>query len=121
MLDSSLVLEFNKHFPVGTEVLLIKDGRNEFTRTRTRSEAFMSSSGEAVIFLDEISGYYLLSFIYPVSNYQQITRANEVIKVLEEALEALSKIGNGDRYGNSVGNVIAQEALAKTQKMKKEK
>ena len=33
-------------------------------------------------------------------------------KLLREALEVLAKLGNGDRYGNSEGNVIAQQALA---------
>jgi hypothetical protein len=28
-----------------------------------------------------------------------------------EALERLAKLGNGDRYGNSIGNEIAREAL----------
>ena len=33
------------------------------------------------------------------------------IKRLEDALERLSKLGNGDKLGNSDGNIIAQEAL----------
>ena len=32
---------------------------------------------------------------------------------LVEALEKLAKLGNGDQYGNSNGNVIAQDALRK--------
>ena len=34
------------------------------------------------------------------------------IKVLVEALERLARLGNGTQYGNSDGNVIAQQALA---------
>jgi hypothetical protein len=30
-----------------------------------------------------------------------------------EALETLAKLGNGDKYGNSIGNEIAQKALKK--------
>ena len=30
---------------------------------------------------------------------------------MRTALEKLAKLGNGDRYGNSDGNVIAQDAL----------
>jgi hypothetical protein len=30
---------------------------------------------------------------------------------LREALERLARLGNGDKYGNSEGNVIAQDAL----------
>ena len=32
---------------------------------------------------------------------------------LVEALQKLAKLGNGDQYGNSNGNVIAQDALRK--------
>ena len=32
-------------------------------------------------------------------------------RVLRDALEKLARLGNGDRYGNSVGNEIAQDAL----------
>lgn len=35
-----------------------------------------------------------------------------------EALEKLARLGNGDRYGNSDGNIIAQEALAKLEEGK---
>lgn len=33
------------------------------------------------------------------------------IKRLREVLEKLAKLGNGDRYGNSIGNEIARKAL----------
>lgn len=33
----------------------------------------------------------------------------------ERALQKLACLGNGDRYGTSVGNVIAQQALAPEQ------
>jgi len=35
------------------------------------------------------------------------------IEELEAALETLARLGNGDKYGNSDGNIIAQKALAK--------
>ena len=37
-----------------------------------------------------------------------LTKQNEI---LDEALEKLSKLGNGDRLGHSHGNMIAQQAL----------
>lgn len=44
--------------------------------------------------------------------------AEDIIKDLlaelihsRDALEQLAKLGNGDNYGNSTGNTIAQEAL----------
>lgn len=49
----------------------------------------------------------------------QATLNIETVKTLldaaeryENALKKLACLGNGDRYGNSIGNVIAQEALA---------
>ena len=42
----------------------------------------------------------------------QLASAQAEIKLLLDALEVLAKLGNGDRYGNSEGNVIAQQALA---------
>jgi hypothetical protein len=40
------------------------------------------------------------------------TLPRTVESVYREALEKLAKLGNGDRYGNSDGNKIAQEAIA---------
>lgn len=37
------------------------------------------------------------------------------IEVYKEALEKLAKLGNGDNYGNSIGNDIAIDALRKAQ------
>ncbi len=36
-----------------------------------------------------------------------------VIQIMREALEKLAKLGNGNEYGNSDGNIIAQDALKK--------
>ncbi len=41
--------------------------------------------------------------------FEGITRIEE----LEAALEILARLGNGDKYGNSDGNIIAQKALEK--------
>jgi hypothetical protein len=37
------------------------------------------------------------------------------INVYREALEKLARLGNGDNYGNSIGNDIAVDALRKAQ------
>lgn len=37
----------------------------------------------------------------------------QVMQMALEALEKLARLGNGDQYGNSEGNMIAQAALAK--------
>ena len=39
----------------------------------------------------------------------------EVLLLAVEALDKLSKLGNGDRDGNSIGNSIAREARGKMQ------
>jgi hypothetical protein len=36
------------------------------------------------------------------------------LTVAREALETLAKLGNGQHYGNSTGNIIALAALTKT-------
>lgn len=44
-----------------------------------------------------------------------MTANNDILAGVEglvEALEQLARLGNGDTYGNSTGNVIAQQALA---------
>lgn len=43
-----------------------------------------------------------------VANNKRLEKEN---KYFREVLEKLSKLGNGDRYGNSIGNEIAQDAL----------
>jgi hypothetical protein len=51
--------EWNRLNPMGSEVIVTKDSGEE-VRTKTRGEAYMSNSGHPVIFLEGISGYYLL-------------------------------------------------------------
>ena len=41
--------------------------------------------------------------------------AIRVIRVMREALETLSLLGNGPHPGNSIGNLIAQKALKDTE------
>lgn len=43
----------------------------------------------------------------------ELRRLHEVNAELVEALDKLARLGNGDRYGNSIGNTIAQKAIAK--------
>lgn len=54
--------EWNKN-PVGTEVTLERDN-GQIEHTRTRSEAYVCDSGYAVIFLENVSGYYLLGRVH---------------------------------------------------------
>jgi hypothetical protein len=43
----------------------------------------------------------------------ELRRLHEVNAELLVALDKLARLGNGDRFGNSIGNTIAQEAIAK--------
>ena len=45
----------------------------------------------------------------------ELRRLHEVNAELLEALEKLARLGNGERYGNSEGNVIARAAIAKAE------
>jgi hypothetical protein len=52
--------DWNAAHPVGTQVLDRLDGRDAPQLTTTRSEAQILSGHSAVIWLDGVSGYYLL-------------------------------------------------------------
>ena len=43
----------------------------------------------------------------------ELRRLDALNAELVEALEKLARLGNGDQYGNSIGNDIAKAALAK--------
>lgn len=57
--------EFNKLYPIGQVVAVRKDGGAGITTT-TRSEAQVFSGHSAVIWLDGISGCYLLDRVTPL-------------------------------------------------------
>lgn len=57
------VSEFNRRFPVGSEVMLKKDFEDVPVRTRTRSEAFVMCGHSAVVFLEGVSGCYLTTHV----------------------------------------------------------
>jgi hypothetical protein len=44
---------------------------------------------------------------------EKLAGLHEVNQELVEALEQLARLGSGDQYGNSEGNLIARAALAK--------
>jgi len=47
-----------------------------------------------------------------MENDNELTEAKKQIVMLREYLEKLACLGNGTRHGNSVGNVLAIDALA---------
>jgi hypothetical protein len=53
------VKNWNIKHPIGTPVKLTKDS-GAVIETKTRSAAALNSSGHAVIWLENVSGYYLL-------------------------------------------------------------
>lgn len=66
---------------------------------------------------DEVWNEYLKSNYYTedVEKLRKLHRDLERrLTVAREALETLAKLGNGQHYGNSTGNIIALAALTKT-------
>jgi len=49
----------------------------------------------------------------------ELRRLHAVNQELLEALEMLARLGNGEHYGNSEGNMIARAAIAKAEGAKK--
>jgi hypothetical protein len=62
--------EWNRLNPMGAEVIVTKDSGEEVS-TKTRGEAFVSNSGQPVIFLAGVSGYYLLDRVRAAPNGAQ--------------------------------------------------
>ena len=60
---------WNLKYPVGTPVVLSKDS-GEQKQTKTRSEAYVCDSGQAVCFFEGVSGYYLLDRATPAREVQ---------------------------------------------------
>ncbi|WP_157410210.1 hypothetical protein [Sphingobium xenophagum] len=57
---------WNKHYPVGQAVTVRRDNGSTIT-TKTRSPAELLSGHSAVVWLDGISGCYLLNRVTPVT------------------------------------------------------
>jgi hypothetical protein len=57
--------DWNSKYPVGTGVIVTMDDGSEFA-TRTRGPAYVACCLTAVIFVDGIAGWYLLSRVRAV-------------------------------------------------------
>ena len=51
--------------------------------------------------------------VYTEAQLKQAVRDAQDVAELVEALEKLARLGNGEHYGNSDGNMIARDALSK--------
>lgn len=76
---------FNARYPVGTRVILRKDG-GYLVDTTTRTTAGVVHGRDAVIFLEGITGYYLLD---------RVTPFEEIVRVPHSA-------GSADRLANAL-------------------
>ena len=72
---------FNSKFPIGTPVMLRKDGEECFTNTVTRSTAQMLGR-QAVIWLEGVSGSYLLERVIPIEQSNTDKAVREIAKEL---------------------------------------
>jgi hypothetical protein len=61
----ALVKVWNEQYPPGTPVKLVKDF-GDIVLTKTRSEAWVISSGNAMVYVDGIAGGYKLSRVIPI-------------------------------------------------------
>jgi len=72
--------EWNGRNPIGTSVMLKKDGIDEPVEARTKSEAQILSGHSVVIWLEGVSGCYLLSHVRPASTPGQRAYASADLK-----------------------------------------
>ncbi len=64
--------QWNGAVSVGDRVSLAKDG-GQVIETTTRSEAYVAASGDPVIFLTGVSGYYLLDRVTALGKRESST------------------------------------------------
>lgn len=72
--------DWNTAHPVGAPVLVKLDGRDEPVATATRSEAQILSGHSAVIWLEGVSGCYLLTHVRAASTPQERVEAAADLK-----------------------------------------
>ncbi|MBL4761250.1 MAG: hypothetical protein JKY93_00955 [Gammaproteobacteria bacterium] len=58
--------EWNDAIPIGTDVIVLLDGSQKATVTKTKSEAWDNIRGGASVLLDGISGGYALTHVYAI-------------------------------------------------------
>lgn len=67
--EQKKVDQWNARYPIGQSVDLLKDG-GEIMRTKTRSAAAILSGHTAVIWLENVSGCYIIDRVTAVSHAQ---------------------------------------------------
>ncbi len=72
--------EWNDKHPVGASVMLKKDGHDEPVATATRSRAQVLSGHSVVIWLEGVSGCYLLSHVRAASTPEERADASADLK-----------------------------------------
>ena len=73
---AQLCVAFNNANPIGCDVILLKDGGAQM-RTKTRGEAYLCESGYPVIFLEGVSGYYLLDRVTPLGKNERLSTGDK--------------------------------------------
>ena len=81
-------------------------------KTLAIQEKDMSTQPEALRLADSLEAYEK-NPVHLMKAAAELRRLHEVNAELLATLDKLARLGNGDRYGNSIGNTIAQEAIAK--------
>ena len=78
--------KFNARYPVGTRVILRKDG-GYLVDTKTRTTAGVVHGRDAVIFLEGINGYYLLDRVTPFEEIVRVAHGAPAADPLSNALQ----------------------------------
>ncbi len=73
----------------------------------------MTTQPEALRLADALSDYESRTVIDVAEAAAELRRLHSLNQELLEALEKLARLGNGDHFGNSDGNMIARAAIAK--------
>jgi len=68
---------------------------------------------EALRLADKLAPAWVHSLAWCEDAADELHRLHEVNQELLAALEKLARLGNGEHYGNSDGNMIARAAIAK--------
>lgn len=89
--------DFNAKVPVGGDVTVMLDGATEPLKTTTRSEALVMCGHSAVIWLNGVSGAYLLERVTPANSLHQ-EADREIAKLKANNIEVATAFStsNGD-------------------------
>jgi len=79
---------------------------------QTEAQRLADALGRAIQQTDDYDDVIHVARWFVQDAAAELRRLEEEIQQQLEALEKLARLGNGDQYGNSQGNMIARAAIA---------